>query len=110
MLNIPMMNPEVVQLIGKFFFRYSYGQNLRHHSIEVAKIAEWLAAEMGEDPMLAKKAWLLHDIGKVIAENGQSHTAIGADALRKFGMHETIINAAESHHFDVPMTILSLGL
>ena len=104
MLNIPMMNPEIVQLIGKFFFRYSYGQNLRHHSIEVAKIAEWLAAEMGEDPLLAKKAWLLHDIGKVIAENGQSHTAIWADTLRKLGMHDAIINAAESHHFDVPMT------
>ncbi len=104
MLNIPMMKPEIVQLIGKFFFRYSYGQNLRHHSIEVARVAEWLAAEMWEDPLLAKKAGLLHDIGKVIAENGQSHTAIGADTLRKFGMHEDIINAAESHHFDVPMT------
>lgn len=104
LLNIPMMNPEIVQLIGKFFFRYSYGQNLRHHSIEVARIAEWLAAEMGEDPLLAKKAGLLHDIGKVIAENWQSHTAVGADTLRKLGMHDAIINAAESHHFDVPMT------
>lgn len=105
-LNIPMMNPEVVHYVGRFFFRYSYGQNLRNHSIEVAKIAEWIASEMGEDPLLAKKAWLLHDIGKVIAENGESHTAVWADALRKLGMHEVIINAAESHHFDVPMTNL----
>ena len=105
-LNIPMMNPEVVHYVGRFFFRYSYGQNLRNHSIEVAKIAEWIASEMGEDALLAKKAWLLHDIGKVIAENGESHTAVGADALRKLGMHEVIINAAESHHFDVPMTSL----
>lgn len=104
LLNIPMMKPEIVHYIGRFFFRYSYGQNLWNHSIEVAKIAEGIASEMGEDPLLAKKAGLLHDIGKVIAENGQSHTAVGADVLRKFEMHEHIINAAESHHFDVPMT------
>lgn len=104
LLNIPMMKPEIVQYIGKFHFRFSYGQNLRQHSIEVARIAEWLASEMGEDPLLAKKAWLLHDIGKVIAINGESHTAVGADTLRKFEMHPVIINAAESHHYDVPMT------
>ena len=104
MLNIPMMKPEIVYYIGRFHFRYSYGQNLRQHSIEVARICEWLAAEMGEDPLLAKKAWLLHDIGKVIAVNGESHTAVGADTLRKFEMHPVIINAAESHHYDVPMT------
>lgn len=106
LLNIPMMNPDLVQYIGKFYMRYSYGQNLRNHSIEVAKIAEWIASEMGEDPLLAKKAGLLHDIGKVIAENGESHTAVWADALRKFGLHERIINTAESHHFETPMTNL----
>ena len=105
-LNIPMMNPDIVHYVGRFFFRYSYGQNLWNHSIEVAKIAEGIASEMGEDPLLAKKAGLLHDIGKVIAENGESHTAVGADALRKFEMHDWIINAAESHHYDVPMTNL----
>ena len=55
-LNIPMMNPDIVHYVGRFFFRYSYGQNLRNHSIEVAKIAEGIASEMGEDPLLAKKA------------------------------------------------------
>jgi ribonuclease Y len=55
-LNIPMMNPEVVHYIGRFFFRYSYGQNLRNHSIEVAKVAEGIASEMGEDALMAKKA------------------------------------------------------
>ncbi len=104
LLNIPMMKPEIVYYVGRFHFRYSYGQNLRQHSIEVARICEWLAAEMGEDPLLAKKAWLLHDIGKVIAVNGESHTAVGADTLRKFEMHPVIINAAESHHYDIPMT------
>ncbi len=105
-LNIPMMKPEIVHYVWRFFFRYSYGQNLWSHSIEVAKIAESIAAEMGEDALLAKKAGLLHDIGKVIADNGESHTAVGADALRKLEMHDVIINAAESHHYDVPMTHL----
>jgi ribonuclease Y len=104
MLNIPMMKPEIVQLVGKFHLRFSYGQNLWKHSIEVAKMCEAIATEMGMDPLLAKKAGLLHDIGKVIANTGESHTALGADALRKHGMHEVIINAAESHHYDVPMT------
>ncbi len=104
MLTIPMMKPEIVKMIGQFHLRYSYGQNLWNHSIEVAKISEAIASEMGIDPLLAKKAWLLHDIGKVIATTGQSHTAIGADALKKHGMHPVIINAAASHHYDVPMT------
>ncbi len=104
MLNLPMMKPQIVRYIGQFYLRYSYGQNLWTHSIEVAKMCEAIATEMNLDPILAKKAWLLHDIGKVIAATGESHTKIGADTLRKFAMHEDIINAAESHHFDVPMT------
>jgi ribonuclease Y len=84
MLNIPMMKPEVVKMIGQFRLRYSYGQNLWIHSIEVAKLSESLAVEMGIDAMLAKKAGLLHDIGKIIASNGESHTRAGADVLRKF--------------------------
>jgi len=104
MVNLPMMKPAIVRYIGQFFLRYSYGQNLRTHSIEVAKICEALATEMGLDPIMAKKAGMLHDIGKVIAATGESHTKIGADTLRKHAMHEIIVNAAESHHFDVPMT------
>lgn len=104
LLNIPMMKPEIVQYVGQFYLRFSYGQNLWTHSIEVARICEAIATEMGIDSILAKKAGLLHDVGKVIANTGESHTALGADALRKHGMHEVIINAAESHHYDVPMT------
>lgn len=104
MLNIPMMKPEIVKYIGQFYLRYSYGQNLWEHSIEVARIAEAIAAEMNIDPVMAKKAGLLHDIGKVIAATGESHTQVGADALRKLGIHDIIINAAESHHYDIPMT------
>ena len=104
MLNIPMMKPDLVKMIGQYSLRYSYGQNLWSHSIEVAKIAESIATELGLDPILAKKAWLFHDIGKIVATTGQSHAAIGAEVLKKLGMDPIIINAAESHHYDVPIT------
>lgn len=102
-LNLPMMKPEIVKTIGQFFLRSSYGQNLWSHSIEVAKICEAIATEIGLEPVLAKKAGLLHDVGKVIATTGQSHTQLGAEFLKKFGIDPIIINAAESHHYDVPM-------
>jgi len=103
-LNIPMMNPEIVKHIGQLFLRYSYGQNIWLHSIEVAKIAEAIATELGLDPVMTKKAWLFHDIGKIVATTWQSHTALWAELLKKFWMDEIIINAAEAHHYDVPMT------
>lgn len=104
LLNIPMLKPEMVKTIGQFFLRYSYGQNLWIHSLEVAKTSEMIALELGLDPSLAKRAGLLHDIGKVIAGAGESHTKVGADMLRKRGMDPVIVNAAESHHYDVEMT------
>lgn len=103
-LNLTMMKPEIVKLVWQFYLRYSYGQNLRNHSIEVAKISEAIAIEMGEDPLLAKKAGLLHDIGKIQATTWQSHTKVWGEILRKYSMDDTIINAAESHHYDIPMT------
>lgn len=102
MLNLTMMKPEVVKMIWQYYLRYSYGQNLRQHSIEVAKICEAIATELWLDPILAKKAWLLHDIWKIIAATWESHAQLGADVLRKFWMDPIIINAAESHHYDVP--------
>lgn len=104
MLNIPMMKPDLVKMIGQYYLRYSYGQNLWTHSIEVAKICEAIATELGLDPILAKKAGLFHDIGKIVATTGQSHSAIGAEVLKKLGMDPIIINAAESHHYDVPIS------
>ncbi len=104
MLNIPMMKPDVVKMIGQFQFRYSYGQNLWIHSIEVAKTAEAIALEMGLDGMMAKKAGLLHDIGKIATANGQSHTQVGGDILKKYWFDEIIVNTAQAHHFDVPLT------
>jgi len=103
-LNLPMMKPEIVKLIGQLYLRYSYGQNVRLHSVEVAKISEAIATELWLDPIIAKKAGLFHDIWKIIATTGQSHTALWAEALKKLWMDEIIINAAESHHYDVPMT------
>jgi len=102
-LNMPPQHPDITRMIGQFYLRYSYGQNLWIHSVEVAKMAEILANEMWLDGHLAKKAWLLHDIGKVVANQGESHTAIGADVLRKYGYDEITINTAEWHHHDVPM-------
>ena len=103
MLNIPMMKPDLVKMIGQYYLRYSYGQNLWTHSVEVAKISEAIATELGLDPILAKKAGLFHDIGKIIANTGESHAAIGAEVLKKLGMDPVIINSAEAHHYDVPI-------
>ena len=100
-LNIWYLHEDIVKLIWKFYLRYSYWQNLWTHSIEVAKIAELIANELWLDWYLAKKAWLLHDIGKVITSNLQSHAKAGWDLLRKYDLDPIIINAAESHHMEI---------
>jgi len=102
-LGLPVQKPDITRMIWQFHLRYSYGQNLWIHSVEVAKMAEIMANEMWLDGQLAKKAWLLHDIGKVVANQWESHTAIGADVLRKYGYDEVTINTAEWHHHDIPM-------
>ena len=101
-LWIPMMNNEILEYIWRFELRYSYGQNLLSHSKEVAKISELLANELGYDWLLAKKAWLLHDIWKIDVNSWESHPKVWADILRKHNMNEIIVNSAESHHFEVP--------
>ena len=103
-LNLPMMSPEIVKTIWQFFLRFSYGQSLWQHSVEVAKIAEAIAIEVWLDPVMAKKAWLLHDVWKILSTTWESHTKLWADLLRKWWMDPIIINAAESHHYDVAMT------
>ena len=102
-LNITMMKPEIVEMIGRFYLRYSYGQNLRQHSIEVAKLSEMLANELWLDADIAKKAWLLHDIWKIEAWNWEAHTKAWGEFLRKHKMNDVIVNTAEGHHFDVEM-------
>lgn len=102
-LNLPMMKPDIVRMIWKFYLRYSYGQNLLLHSMEVAKIAEILANELWLDWMLAKKAWILHDIWKIVAESWEWHAKVWWDILRKYWFGDIVVNAAEWHHFDIPL-------
>lgn len=109
-LGITKVEPELVELIGKLHFRTSYGQNALQHSIEVANLSGLLAAELGENVILARRAGLLHDIGKSIDHEVEgSHVTIGADIARKFKECDTVVNSIESHHGDTePTSVISV--
>ena len=96
------LNPELVRLLGRLKYRTSYGQNVLRHSVEVSLLAGALADEMGLDSTMAKRAGLLHDIGKAMtAEIEGSHVGIGVDIAKRYRESKEIINAIEAHHGDV---------
>lgn len=101
-VGIHNIHPELVKLLGKLHYRTSYGQNVLNHSLEVAYLAGLLAAELGEDETLARRAGLLHDIGKALDHEMEgSHIQLGVEVAKRYRESEAVVHAIHAHHGDV---------
>ncbi|HEX2852116.1 MAG TPA: ribonuclease Y [Opitutaceae bacterium] len=110
-LNINGLHAEIIKLLGRLKYRFSYNQNVLDHSVETAFLASIIASEVGLDPNLAKRAGLLHDIGKgVSGEMEGSHAGIGADFIKRFGETPIVVNAVAAHHEEVKPETVYAGL
>jgi ribonuclease Y len=103
--NLPNLNKAIYPMLGRLNYRTSYGQNVLKHSMEVAYLSQVIAAELGLDPVLARRAGLLHDIGKAMDHDQEGgHPLIGMEFLKRFNEPEAVLNAALAHHGDQPAT------
>jgi ribonuclease Y len=101
--GLPPMHPEIVKLLGRLHFRHSYSQNILNHSVEVAHLMGLMASELGLDVASAKRAGLLHDIGKALNHEVEGpHAIVGADLIKRYGESDAVVNGVASHHNDIP--------